>query len=364
MVLVSDLLTALRPLFDCLTDGICVSDAEGRLLYANDAAGRLLGPRAQDAAKDALCGPLCGTLDAEAAEACPLKIARAAQDAVTVKGLYGPTGHELRARCLRVRLPSRELRLLIIEDVSAQAEAGRRTEEWRRMLAHDFRSPLTIAFGTLRAVEDMGAGHTLAPDDLALIQGGVRNCRRLDALIEAYLDTTRLEEGAMPVHAAAVDVDRVIRTVVEELAPEARRRGQELTTAPSRAGAASADEELLRRSLSNIVGNALKFTPPGGRITVNASSNGPDVLILTADDGPGIGAADLPHVFDRYYQGSHGARDSGLGLGLTFCRAALRAMGGDVTVESEEGEGCVFTLRLPRTGGPAGAGERAASRSL
>jgi signal transduction histidine kinase len=348
---VSDFLAALRPLFDCLTDGVCVSDSEGRPLYANDAAGRLLGPGAQAAARNALCGPLCGALDPEAAEACPLKVPRGAHDAVTVKGFYGPTGRELRARCLRVRLPSRELRLLIIEDVSAQAEAGRRTEEWRRMLAHDFRSPLTIALGTLRAVEDLGPGHLLSPEDLALIQGGVRNCRRLEALISAYLDTTRLEDGAMPVHAAAVEIDRMIASVVEELAPEARRRGQELAFAPIGAGAACVDEELLRRALANIVGNALKFTPAGGKITVKASTSGPHVLIRTTDDGPGISPAELPHIFDRYYQGTKGERGRGLGLGLTFCRAALGAMGGDVSVVSKEGEGSVFTLRLPRAAG-------------
>jgi len=339
----SEFLAALRPLFDCLSDGVCVSDAGGCLLYANDAAGRMLGPCADEAAKTSICGPLCGT-----AENCPLKVPRGAQEAITVKGRYGPSGRELRSRCMRVRLPSRELHFLIIEDVTAQAETGRRTEEWRQMLAHDLRSPLTIALGALRALEDMGPGHVLAEDDLALLRGGVRNCRRLEALIGAYLDTTRLEAGAMPVHASVVDVGELIRSVFEELEPEARRRGQTLTRAGAKVPAARADEELLRRSLANVVGNALKFTPEGGRITVDAFANGTDVLIRIADDGPGIAPEDQPHVFDRYYQGTHAGRARGLGLGLTFCRAALRGMDGEVTVESAAGEGSVFLLRLPR----------------
>jgi signal transduction histidine kinase len=356
--MVTDYIDALRPMFDCLSDGVCVTDSGGQLLYANEAACRLLGPAMEETAKNGICGSLCSVLEghcAEAAASCALKTPRGAQDAAPIKGRYSPTGLELRVRCMRVRRPSVELHFVIIEDVSTQAEAGRAKEEWRQMLAHDFRSPLTVALGTLRAVEDMGAGHTLAPGDLALVEGGVRNCRRLESLIGAYLDTTRLEDGAMPVHAGAVDLEPLIQSVVDELTPAARERGQNLTFAASGTRAARADAELLRRALTNIVGNALKFTPPGGRIMVEELSRGRDVLIRVIDNGPGITAQDLPRVFDRYYQGSHGRRDPGLGLGLTFCRAALRAMEGEVEIESEEGKGSVFTLRLPQASVVEGA---------
>jgi PAS domain-containing protein len=102
-------LDALRPLFDCLDDGVCVSDANGRLLYANAAAERLLGPAAREAVADSLCGPLCGT----AALECPLRIPRGPQAAVTYEG------RTLRIRCLRAPLPSGERRFILIQDVSA-----------------------------------------------------------------------------------------------------------------------------------------------------------------------------------------------------------------------------------------------------
>lgn len=346
----ADFLDALQPLFDCLTDGVCVADAEGKVLYANAAAGRLLGPAAESVAKEAICAPLCGGLEghcAKDAAECPLKVPRGAQDAITFKGRFPPTGKDLRIRCMRVRLPSLERHFLVIEDVSEQADAGRRRDEWRQMLAHDFRSPLSIAFGTLRAVEDMGVGHALAPDDLALIQGGVRNCRRLETLIGSYLDTTRLESGDMPVHSGAIDAAMLLRGVVEELTPAAAAAGLALTVAGPEPLASRADPELLRRALANILDNALKFTPRGGRVEVTGSTRGGEVLIRVADTGPGIPAENLPRVFDRYFQGDEGGRRRGLGLGLTFCRAALRAMGGDVEVESEVGKGTVFTLRLP-----------------
>lgn len=345
-----DAIDALRPFFDRLSDGICVTDGNGLILYANAAAGLLLGPAAKAFPREAVCGVLCAKLEDPGGETvgdCPIKASPNAGRAATYKGNFGPTGRDLRVRCQRIKLAGVERRFLYIEDVSLQADAGRRKEDWRLMLAHDFRGPLTIALGTLLAVEEMGAGHRLAADDLALVEGGVRNCRRLDALIAAYLDTSRLTEGAMPVAAGTVALEASIRSVVAELTPAARARSQTMTFAAPGAGSARADPELLRRVLVNILGNALKFTPTEGRVTVEVSPRGAEVLIRVADNGPGITAKDLPRIFERYYQGESGGRRGGLGLGLTFCRAAMRAMGGDVEVESAGGRGTTFTLRLP-----------------
>jgi signal transduction histidine kinase len=346
----ADFIDSLRPLFDCLTDGFCIADAEGRLLYANAAAGALLGPAASEAGMNTICNLLCEGLAgtcSETASTCPLKVARGSADAVTFKGNYGPTGRDLRVRCMRVRQPSIERHFLVIEDVTTQAEVGRHKEEWRQMLAHDFRNPLTIMHGVMRAIEEHGVGHALTQSDLVLLESGVRNSRRLDNLIESYLETSRLEEGGMPVHAAPVDVDRLIRELITEETSDPRSHGLQLTSGAASALTALADPDLLRRALTNLIGNALKFTPQGGRIQVTASVDERSVLISVSDDGPGISAKDLPHIFDRFYQGESSKKGHGLGLGLTFCRAASRAMGGDVIVESEEGKGSVFTLKLP-----------------
>lgn len=350
----AEFLTALRPLFDCLADGICITDVGGRLLYANDAAGRLLGPGADEAVTAALCGPLCGKIqgascDKEAAD-CPMKSRPESASAVTFRGKHADSGNALRVRCLKVRLPSAELRFVIIEDDTAEADLARHREDSRQMIAHDVRAPLTIAAGALRILDEMGAGHTLSEKDIELVQNGIRNCSRIELLIEAYLETERLMEGSMPIHPAAVDVARLIRELVDEhatIAVDGSRRPA-LTGDASKGLIARADPELLRRALANLIGNALKFTPPGGRIVVDAAGGDGSVRIRVADSGPGIPASDLPRIFERYYQGANGERGHGLGLGLTFCRAALRAMGGEISVESKEGKGSVFTLELPK----------------
>jgi signal transduction histidine kinase len=347
----ADFLEALRPLFDCLTDGFCIADAQGKLLYANAAAGRLLGLAAGSLGESSICAVLCSGLEGrkDAETSCPLKIPRGTQDAVTFAGRFNPSGRDLRVRCLRVRQPSIERHFLIIEDVTAQAERGRKQEEWRQMLAHDFRAPLTIMHGVLRSVEDLGAGHELDEGDLGLIQSGVRNSRRLNDLIESYLETTRLEDGAMPVRLVPVNVDLLISGIVDDELETARSLGVALSAGPASGLLATADAELLRRAVTNLVENALKFTLAGGRVTAGASRDAGAVLIRVADDGPGIPPRELPFIFDRFYQGANHKRGTGLGLGLTFCRAALRAMGGEVAVESKEGQGSVFTLRLTET---------------
>lgn len=181
-----------------------------------------------------------------------------------------------------------------------------------------------------------------------LIRNGVRNCRRIEALLDTYLETDRLVEGSMPVHLAPVDAAVAIREALAGQTHAAGERGLSLAGGAPEGLIMLADPELLRRALTNLIDNALKYTLRGGRITVDASGDGRSVDIRVADDGPGIPARDLPRIFDRYYQVSNEDRRHGLGLGLTFCRAALRTMGGEISVESEPGKGSTFTLRLPR----------------
>ena len=130
----ADFLAALRPLFDCLTDGICMADEQGRLLYANEAAGRLLGRAADEASERTICALLCGGLAGtrgETAAACPLKRPNDARDAVTFRGIYAPSGRDLRVRCRRVRLARLERHFLVIEDATAEARLGRRRDDPR-----------------------------------------------------------------------------------------------------------------------------------------------------------------------------------------------------------------------------------------
>jgi len=103
----------------------------------------------------------------------------------------------------------------------------------------------------------------------------------------------------------------------------------------------------LRQALANLVDNAIKYTPRGGRIDVSASVESGTIAIRVADTGPGISEQDLPRIFDRLYRGDQSRATRGLGLGLSLVRASVEAQGGSVTVESKPGSGSTFTIRLP-----------------
>jgi signal transduction histidine kinase len=109
----------------------------------------------------------------------------------------------------------------------------------------------------------------------------------------------------------------------------------------------NADRDRLRQALANLVDNAIKYTPRGGRVEVSASREDRTVIIRVADTGPGISEQDLPRIFDRLYRGDQSRATRGLGLGLSLVRAYVEAQGGTVTVDSTPGAGATFTLRLP-----------------
>ena len=108
-----------------------------------------------------------------------------------------------------------------------------------------------------------------------------------------------------------------------------------------------ADRDRLRQALANLVDNAIKYTPRGGRVDLSAAVDGPAVTIRVADTGAGISEQDLPRIFDRLYRGDQSRTTRGLGLGLNLVRAYVEAQGGSVSVNSTPGHGSVFEIRIP-----------------
>jgi signal transduction histidine kinase len=361
--------SALSPLFDRLADGICLT-SRGRILYLNPAAQKLLGVALDEVRGSSLCDLLCGHLSTtdcgNCASLCALRDPARAEQAVTFDGRYRrrafdwhelkidriENARDLRVRCLRTApwpdAEQADAHLVILEDVSARESLEKEREDWRNMIAHDLRSPLTSIYGILMSMqEELAAGAAKAPD-AEMLGIGVRNCRRMVELIDLYLDVSKLDSGLMGIEPAALDLAKIVRQCVEEQSLLARERRLALRVDVPDGLMVLADAQLLPRVVLNLLNNALKFTPEGGSVSLAAGGRGP-VELRVEDTGPGIAPEEIPRLFDRYHQARarREGRIQGTGLGLAFCRQASAAMNGDIRVESTPGEGSRFILRLP-----------------
>jgi signal transduction histidine kinase len=169
----------------------------------------------------------------------------------------------------------------------------------------------------------------------------------MNRLISDLLDTVRLQAGRLSLDVQDVKVDEIVHQAEETFRPVADKRGIQLEMVASDTNTAlSADPLRLSQIVGNLVGNALKFTPPHGHVTLHVSPYGKDVIFQVADDGPGIPPAHLEHLFDKFWQARQTDR-RGVGLGLAIAKGLVEAHGGKMWVESTPGAGSTFSFSLP-----------------
>lgn len=217
-----------------------------------------------------------------------------------------------------------------------------------QMLVHDLRTPLTTLLVPLQMLEDETLG-PLDPTQKEVVTMSARSGTRLLDMVNGLLDISKLEAGELKVARTSFEVS----TVLESASKQAKREG-DTTTAPIAIEAAPglkihADHDLIERVIINLLGNALKFTPADGRITLRSLSHNGNLRVEVEDSGEGIPPEDLGRIFDKFGQVETRqlGRKSSTGLGLTFCKLAVEAHGGHIGVHSEVGRGSVFYFELP-----------------
>jgi signal transduction histidine kinase len=172
-----------------------------------------------------------------------------------------------------------------------------------------------------------------------------RSAARMDRLIRELLDLSRMDAGRFTVELRPERLEGIVEEALALLAPVAQERGVTLSASGAPLGdAVSCDRERILQVLSNLVGNALSFSPRGGRVAVVLSLTAREARVEVRDDGPGIPPEDLPNVFDRFWK----SRSRGTGLGLAIVKGIVDAHGGSVQVESRVGAGSAFSFTLPR----------------
>lgn len=234
--------------------------------------------------------------------------------------------------------------------------ATRARDDVLAVVSHDLRNPVhAIAMAasfTLELLSSDSGDRKLAESQVETIQ---RAATRATTLIRDLLDLTRLESGRLTVEPVETSVDELVADALAEVRPLARARSVQLAVEVEPGlPTVMVDRSRMGQVFSNVLGNAVKFTPDGSEVRVSASSDGSEVRFVVADSGPGISADHLPFVFNRYWQAPE-TQSLGTGLGLFIAKGIVEAHGGRMWVESEAGEGATFGWAIPVVAGE-GAG--------
>jgi signal transduction histidine kinase len=211
-------------------------------------------------------------------------------------------------------------------------------------VAHDLRTPMT----RLRVT----AESALATNDPVKYREALSDCleesERVLSMLTTLMDISEAETGTMKLNVSSIDVAKLATEVADLYEDAADDASVSLRISMPPDLSVPADRDRLRQALANLVDNAIKYTPPGGRVDLSAAREGDAVVIRVADTGRGISEQDLPRIFDRLYRGDQSRATRGLGLGLSLVRASVEAQGGTVSVTSTPGTGSTFEIRLPR----------------
>ncbi|MEU5860434.1 HAMP domain-containing sensor histidine kinase [Nonomuraea sp. NPDC047529] len=215
--------------------------------------------------------------------------------------------------------------------------------------SHELRSPLTIIRANVDAV--LASPEASDEERARAVQIVDRATTRMTRLVEDLLASARRQATAFA--DTDLDLGRVAREACEEYAAPAAARGLTITRALDRDLEMTGDQDALRRAVANLLSNAVRLTPPGGRVRVGAGRSDGWLWVAVRDDGPGLGAAEQERVFDRFWRGEASRRDRHTGLGLAIVRQIVESHGGRVAVFSAPGQGATFVLWLPpRDGAP------------
>jgi PAS domain S-box-containing protein len=247
----------------------------------------------------------------------------------------------------------RERTALLASERAARAEAehaNRLKDDFLSTLSHELRSPLNSILMWAELLRQQ-------PDNPAQVSRGLaaieRNTRLQANLISELLDVSRIASGKLRLDIQPLDPAMIIKTVLESLTPALQAKAQGLKTSfDPRLGMISADPARLQQVIWNLVNNAIKFTPNGGRIAVSLKRAGKHVQLTVSDTGEGITRELMPHLFERFRQGVAGGTrvGGGLGLGLAIVKHLVEMHGGEVSAASAGvGKGATFTVRLPIT---------------
>lgn len=347
----------LEAVLDSTTDGITMTRSDGSILLSNarmEQFSREFGTNSVDGIWSRLATLAQRTHSPEEhLEA----FARAAQDEELVyesafvlpelgRSFQGYTG------------PVREAdgsvlgRLFTLRETTAERAAESAKEQFLATVSHELRTPLTSIIGYLELILDGDAGE-LTPDQDRFLVVIDRSARQLHALVDDLLAVGRADAGTLELELDEVELDEIVLESGEAAQAEARQKGVELLVVAEPGLRLSGDRRRLSQLATNLIANAVKFTPAGGRVDVRVEAAAGRAILEVEDTGIGIPAGEQERLFERFFRASTArtAQVQGTGLGLAIAKAIVDAHGGTIEVQSREGTGTTFRVELPQEAG-------------
>jgi PAS domain S-box-containing protein len=330
-----------------ISDGLVVVNAEGQVMFMNDAAEKLLGKPKKDVAGkniiDTLEDHQIASFSKEVPGASPAdKVAE-----IVVHGREN-TKKVLRASSAIIEDTNGMTvgTVSVLSDVTKQKELDQLKDKFVAHVSHELRSPLTIIKGAVLTVKDKIAGD-INKDQEDLLNDAALGIGRLERLINDLLDIAKIESGKMELKLSQVDLKTLINSVVDQCQLWAKNKNLELKAVTAETPLMQLDGDKVTQIVMNLISNAIKFTPEHGLITVESvlDSSRNAVVVSVQDTGPGLTPDNLKKIFQKFEQ--FGSMRGGSGLGLFISKELVEMHGGQITVESNVGQGTKFTFSLP-----------------
>ncbi len=267
------------------------------------------------------------------------------------------------------RAEAESVQRLLAEQNERLRELDRLKDEFVSLVSHELRTPLT----SIRGYVELMLSEELNDDQRRFLGIVDRNSERLLDLVSDLLFLAQIEAGKLAIEVGSLDLKKVVEECIETAAAVADSRGVELQATVDRLPKIEGDRTRLHQVLDNLLSNALKFTPSGGRVQVSLKAAGDTAVLEVADTGLGIPAEEQARLFERFFRSSSATENAipGTGLGLTITKAIVERHGGRIEVESAENAGTTVRIHLPLraaqradvTQAPAGSGTRTRARS-
>lgn len=329
----------LAAVLSTMADGVLMADAEGNVLMVNPAAEKLFCLEE----KVAIGHPLIETIpDYEISDTLQSCLKSRQQQAAQIES----RGRFLRVIASPILDNGASGALLIFQDLTEVRRFQTMRQEFVGNISHELRTPLASMKAVLETLNE-GAidDQQIAKDFLAMMGGEVD---RMTQLVRELAELSRIETGQNKLEIAPVDLNSVIDQAITKLKPQSERKQINiLRQSDPSLPVVPVEEGRIQQVVIDLLHNAIKFTPPGGKIIISAKAEDDGVLVAVEDTGVGIPAEDLPHVFERFYKADKARSSEGTGLGLAIAKHIIQAHDGEIWARSEEGRGSTFSFRLP-----------------